>query len=122
MRYTLKDVVDFCYANKRSRAFKQCGYEEIAAAVINADLANKLVIAEDNLGICGCAIITERPASRSVYVHQIVARRGGFVSLVNHALTKWPGYSISGYRKGAMMFYNERNFYGRRRSHTETKR
>jgi hypothetical protein len=113
MLYTLKEVAEFCYANKRQQAFRGCTFEQVARDVIRADRDNKLHIAADDIGLCGVVIATEQPATKRVYINQIVTVRRGFRILVEEAFKRFPDYSIAGIRYSTLKVFTKRNLYGR---------
>lgn len=108
MLYTLKDLVDFCYKNKRHKGFREHTYERVAEQIVWAAKHNKLNLVEDQHGICGVIIATIYPARKIIYVHHIVAVRAGFKLLIKVAAMKYPDYEITGLRNSKLVTFNKR--------------
>ena len=108
MLYTLKDLVDFCYEHKRNKGFRRHSYSQIAQQILWADEHNKLYRVDDDRGLCGVAVATIKYARKELYIHHIVAVRGGFALFVHYAFTKFPEFSITGLRGSKLTTFNKR--------------
>ena len=98
LTYTLKDVADFCYANRRRKAFKNWSYDEVACEVVLFAQKDRLLHVYDNQGICGVCLYSLRFVSRVIFIHHIVAVRSGFKTMCKHAVETHPGFQIQGQR------------------------
>lgn len=105
-RFTLNDVVDFCWANKRKRAFKGYTYEEVCRIVIYAANNGLLKTVEDDQGICGAAIF--KAADKKVFVDFLVAVRGGFATFVDYYKREFPDHKLAAYRDNKLVTINSR--------------
>ena len=113
MRFTLKEILEFCWNNRGKNGFKHFTKEEAAATIVSAANYNNLDTFYDDNGICGAIIYTANAADRFVYVHHIFAIRGGFRSMIQEAFQRYPGYSVVGLRRQKDRTYNQRNLkYG----------
>lgn len=110
MRYTLKDVVDFCWNNKKHKGFKDHGYEHVADRVLWAADNGKLLIIEDNHGLCGICIFTRYPDW--IYIHHIVATREGFRNIAADLAERFGRIPIKGLRSSKLVTYHFKD-YGR---------
>lgn len=108
MLYTLRDLVDFAWENKKKHGFKGFNYEDIASEIHQAVLKNKLHYVADECGICGLAIATPYYASKRLYIHHIVATRSGLWTLLHYAKNKFPGFSLEGKRGKKIVTFNQR--------------
>jgi hypothetical protein len=103
MRYTLEDVVDFCWDHKRNKGFKSYAYEQIAQHIIWAADNKRLIIVSDEQGLCGVCTYTNYPDR--LYVHHIVATRSGFATLVIEAGKQFPELPIQGLRRSKLVTF-----------------
>lgn len=110
-RFTLNDVVDFCYENKRHRGFSKFAKDEIAAHIIWANDNGKLSIVADSKGLCGVCTYSDYPASKSLYIHHIVTTRTGFPTFIAAAKHQFPDYTIKGLRSGKLITFNTRHLW-----------
>lgn len=110
-RFRLSDVVDFCYANRKRRGFKDWSWTEIAGEIVYYDKHNQLHIVSDDQGICGVICISV--AARQIFIHQIVCVRQGFPTLVAEWQKRYPDYTLAGLRDGKLKTYTRKNFYGK---------
>lgn len=108
MRYTLKQLTDFCYEHKRSKGFKRFAWEEIGKTIVWANDYKKLAVAEDDQGLCGVCIFSTIPKANRIYIHHIVAVREGFRTLVEAAERLYPDYNITGLRNSKLVIFNKR--------------
>ncbi len=115
MRFTLKQVLDFCWEYRGKHGFKTFTYAQAAGAIVDAaNNRNSLHVVSDDLGICGAIIITEKAESCHIFIHHIFTTRLGFRTLIQEAFKRYPGYSVVGLRKQKQVTYNYRNLkYGR---------
>lgn len=105
MPYTLKDIADFCYSNRRKKGFKGFTYQEVCEVVVWAADNEKLAYIHDDkdiLGVCIYSIVV-----KTIYIHHIVCIRNGFKLLINHAKNLYPGFAISGLRNGKVVTFNK---------------
>ncbi len=105
MIYTLRNIVDFCAEHCGDKCFKGANYNGIAGEVIKAVTENRLISVEDDLGICGVCIYTPFHHFKSIFVNHVVARRGGFITLVAEARKLYPGWTIQGRRGDKVITY-----------------
>lgn len=115
MRFTLKQVVDFCYEHKKRKGFKDFAVEQIAEHIIWAADNGKLVVVWDRYGLCGVVTYSTRK-DNMLYIHHIVACRNGFYTLIDRARQLYPGYVITGLRRSKLVTFNPEKLYGRQRS------
>lgn len=106
MRFTLKEIGDFCYKHKRHKGFKQHAIEQIYEHILWAYKRKTIVVVYDDNGLCGVATYTAHPEQRNIYVHHVVATRSGFASLVRTAMEMFPGYYITGLRCSKVVKFN----------------
>jgi hypothetical protein len=113
MRYTLEQVVDFCYEYKRINAFKNFDHHQVARRVLWATRCNRLYIAEDASGIslCGVAIAGIFPASKTIYIYDIVCRGSGFRTLISEYRKLYPNFIIKGKRNNKIRSFNNNNLW-----------
>lgn len=111
--FTLKDVADFCYENKRHKGFKNYGRRLVEQQIIEACDNNRLYIAADDIGICGVVIVSRQYAQKRLYIHHIVCVRHGFRTLMDEAFRQFPDFTIAGLRNSKLVTFNKRNLYGR---------
>lgn len=111
MLYTVKDLVDFCWRNKKRNGFKKHTWEEIARHLIWAVENNKLHTMEDNTGICGVVVATFKEFSKAIYIHHIVAVHRGFEAFIQFAFERYPEYAIQGMRHGKLITFNKKHLW-----------
>lgn len=111
MFYTLKDLVAFCYENKRHKGFKNFAWEQIGQQILDAVNHNKLYYVEDKYGVCGLCIASVKHAKKEIYIHHIVTVRSGFASLIAFADQKYPDYAITGLRRSKLVTFNKRHLW-----------
>ena len=92
-RYTLKEVVDFCWKHKRNQ---DTLYEVLAKHIIWAADNEKLLLVADGEGLCGVGTYSDYPDR--VYVHHVVAVRMGLLTLIHDIKERFPGLLIVGLR------------------------
>ena len=110
--YTLRDLVDYCYNNRNTRAYRNHTYEEIARDIVSKNLYNGVVYVEDSQGICGVCVFSVFHDLKQVYIHQIIAQRAGFRTLIHEARRRYPGYKIQGKRKDTIKTFKHLEIYG----------
>ena len=96
--YTLKDVAEFCYLNKKRRAFYHHCFNDVAKKVVDFDNRCGLTIVEDFLGICGVCLYQPKYNARIIYVHEIVCVRNGFKTLILKYAQDFPSFRVQGNR------------------------
>lgn len=113
MLFTLKDIVDFCYANKRKRAFKNHDYNDVARKIIWADEKHFLHYIEsaDHASITGVVIAEVHHAARTIFIHEIVGLRGAMAELAAEAFRRYPNFKIQGQRNGITKTFTKENLW-----------
>lgn len=104
MRYTLEQVVDFCWTNKKRRAFKDMDYEKVARIILHASKTDKLRLVEDEQGLCGVMVF--RVFDDSIFVDFLVTVRLGFFTFVKYYQDNYPGFNLYGERDGKRVKFN----------------
>lgn len=114
MQFTYKEIVDFCYANRRQKGFCKFEWDEIARHIFWATDNNCLFTIYDNHGLCGVCTVTIQKEAKRLYIHHIVAVRKGFATFIKTAFERYPGWTIQGLRSSKLVTFTERNLrYGR---------
>ncbi len=115
MMPTLRDVTNFCYANqkRREKNGEFCGrsFYEWGHIVVDAANANKLHILVGENGITGVCIATERPATKAIFVHEIICSNYAFRQFIQEAFKRFPNYKITGLRNKQTKTYNKHNLW-----------
>lgn len=111
MRYTLKDVTNFCYKNKRVKGFRAFEWDEVGETILWAADNGKLCFVVDGKGICGVVVFTVIKDFKRLYIHHIVAVRKGFRMLIDVAFRHFKDYSIVGMRNGKLITFNKRHLW-----------
>ena len=121
MRFTLENVVNFCWKHKRNKGFKEHGYEQVGEQIVWAADNGKLLIVADDGGLCGVCVFTKYPDS--IYIHHIVGTREGFRTIATEFVRRFSEIPIKGLRNSKLKTYQYKD-YGRlcksfRRTSTE---
>ena len=112
-RYTLKQVVDFCWQHRGKHGFHNYTYEEASRAILYAADDNGLLIVCDDHGICGVVSFEENHKGRSIFINHIFGIRDGFRTMIHECFKRYPGYSVAGFRGPKIVTYQPRNLkYG----------
>ena len=106
MNFTLQEVVDFCWTNKKVRAFKGFSYHQVCKIIIFAANRDMLKLVQDDQGLCGVAVFYVK--NDEVFVDFLVAVRGGFRTLVAYYKEHFHGKKIKGERDGVVVNFNPR--------------
>ena len=106
-RYTLKEIVDFCYLHKRERGFKGFNYLQIIQTIKYANDTNRLYVVHDEKGLCG--VCTVDVCNPFLYVDHIVCVRNGFKTFIAEAQKRYPGLTITGLRRGKLKMFEHKN-------------
>lgn len=105
-RFTLEDVVNFAWTNKGRRCFKGFSFEQVCKIVIIAAERGMLRLVEDELGLCGVAVIQSN--DEVVRVDFLVAVRNGFRTFVDYYKKNYSNKQLLGERDGKMVNFNTR--------------
>lgn len=116
MPSTLKDLAEFCHKHqKRREKSGQLCYRDIRQwghLIVDAADKNKLYLVETkDSRLIGVAIATQRPATKSLYVHEIVCKSNAFPTFVKTAFGRFPDYIIKGKRNNKILTYNKKNLW-----------
>lgn len=106
MTFTLRDVADFCLANRKSKAFPGFTEFEVFNEIILAANNGTLHIAADEIGLCGVIIAH---VDTTIYVNHIVCIRNGLSILLDEAFKRYPNLQITGSRNNTTKTFNKRN-------------
>lgn len=106
MRFTLEQVVDFCWANKGKRAFKDFTYEQVAFVVLKANQNKMLQLVQDNQGLCGVLIF--RVQHDHLFIDYLVTVREGFLTFLDYYQRFFNHLPIRAERKGKILTYTNR--------------
>lgn len=114
MPYDLAHVTEFCYTHQQHRDHKgvlqRKELNEWALKVITAAKVNKLYVVDNkDKALIGVCIGTEYPATKRVYVHEIVCIENAFPTFVRELKLRFPGYRVQGTRAGKLTTYNPEN-------------
>ena len=105
-RFTLEDVAQFCWENKKRRGFKGFSFEEVCKVIIIAAQKDMLKLVQDEHGICGVAVL--RANDNKVFVDFLIAVRGGFKTFVDYYKKNFSGFLLQGERDGKVVTFNTR--------------
>jgi len=107
MQFTLKEVAEFCWDRKGSRAFKDYTYEEIASHIVEKAANKELVVVYDERGISGvCTYTRLSQGRRYLYINHIVCARGAFRHFLRAARERFPKWILAGQRGGKSVIYD----------------
>lgn len=115
MLSTLEQVVVFCYQNQRrynKSEFIGRTCKEWANIITSAAERNKLYIVETPENqLIGACVATERPASKTIWVHDIVCRSNAFPTFIKELFKRFPDYKVSGKRNNKETTYTRKNLW-----------
>jgi len=116
MLSTLKDCAEFCHKHQRRRSpdgkVIYRDLNEWARIIIDASKRNKLFLVEDaNKRLIGVCVMTESPARKVIWVHDIVCISNAFATFIHECFKRFPGYTIAGNRFNKLKHYTKRNLW-----------
>lgn len=116
MPSTLEQVAVFCYTNQRrydkSGDIMVRDLKEWARLVVQASRRNQLFVVDSpSKTLIGVCIATERPASKTIWVHDIVCKGNAFKTFIKEAFKRFPDYKITGKRGQKITTYTRKNLW-----------